>query len=136
MSTSVFVMVMNGRKILLVKERAEEIKKENGEKFLKPSLWGLPGGRKKTGGSDIEEAIREVKEETGHEIEINSDVVPDEEIHDGHQIMTFVGYVVGGQLKPQDRDIVDCHWFEILPSDMYRRHQRRIMRLREKLNCF
>ena len=91
------VILLNGQ-LLLVRRKKEPAK----------NLWTLPGGLIELGESTIEAAIRETREETGLEVEVDSvlDVVDyiekDEQgnIRIHYVIIDYLGYVVSGKLEP------------------------------------
>ena len=88
---AVFVFIRQGDAILLVRQ-------SYGKRY-----WSLPGGVVEAGESLDQAAIREVKEETGLDIEIRRVVglysKPDEEA----LAITLEGVVVGGMLSPTTR---------------------------------
>jgi ADP-ribose pyrophosphatase YjhB (NUDIX family)/GNAT superfamily N-acetyltransferase len=75
--------------------------------------WTFPGGRLEEGESPAEAAVREVREETGLEIEVHEElwslVRPVDDRHD-YEIHDFRATVVGGDLRPGD-DAPDARWF-------------------------
>ena len=70
-------------------------------------LWSVPGGRVEAGETPAQAAAREVREETGLEVEVGrllgSVRIGDYLVHD------FAAHVVGGRLAAGD-DAVDVRW--------------------------
>ena len=80
-------------------------------------LWSLPGGRIEPGESAAEAAAREVREETGLDVEVGR-VLIEAVIGDGlYRVRDFAATVTGGTLQAGD-DAVDVRWVDIaeLPS--------------------
>ena len=80
-------------------------------------LWSLPGGRIEAGETAAEAAAREVREETGLEVEIGQLLI-EALIWDGHyRVQDFAATVTGGSLRAGD-DAADVRWVDIaeLPS--------------------
>lgn len=75
--------------------------------------WTVPGGRLEPGESPEQAAVREAREETGLEVQVEREVLHvrlptgDGRHFDVHD---FVAKVVGGTLKPGD-DAADARWF-------------------------
>ena len=73
-------------------------------------LWSVPGGRIEPGESAREAAVREVREETGLEVELGellltSDFGP-------YVVADYAGVVVGGTLVAGD-DALDARWVPV-----------------------
>jgi len=99
----VSVFLKKENKILLVKRR-------EGKSFA--GFWGLPNGRVKIGERLEDAAKREVKEETGLEVEIMEPYLITQEFHDDHHhiVIALKGKVKGGKLKAGS-DVEDARWF-------------------------
>ncbi|MGC8812525.1 MAG: NUDIX hydrolase [Candidatus Aenigmatarchaeota archaeon] len=96
-------------KILLVK------RKKSKKAF--PSFWGVPTGKVKAGETLEEALIREVKEETGLEVEPLKLLHITQEFHDNHHhlVFAFKAKIIGGNLKPKS-DVCEARWFK--PSEI------------------
>jgi ADP-ribose pyrophosphatase YjhB (NUDIX family) len=92
------VFLRNGDEILLVRQAY-------GERY-----WSLPGGKMEPGESVEEAAVREVREETGLEIQVTRVVGLYSKPAEGGLAITFEGEVVGGRLEP-DNEISECACF-------------------------
>jgi ADP-ribose pyrophosphatase YjhB (NUDIX family) len=101
-------IIVEGNRILLVKRASDPNK----------GLWSIPGGLVRIGEGLKEAVRREVREETGLEIEVGDLAFVSEEIFraDGvryHYILIdFFAKVVGGKLKAGS-DAMDVAWFDI-----------------------
>jgi 8-oxo-dGTP pyrophosphatase MutT (NUDIX family) len=83
--------------------------------------WELPGGHLQTGESSEEGLIREVREETGHEVAIDRHVGT--YVRTGFRPYTasvFTCTVIGGELRPSIETPV-VRWFDIaaLPDTLF-----------------
>lgn len=96
---AVFVFIRQDNTILLVRQNY-------GKRY-----WSLPGGVVEMGESIDQAAIREVKEETGLDIEIRRVVglysKPDEQA----LAITLEGEAIGETLHP-DHEVSECEYFE------------------------
>lgn len=90
-------------KILLAKSNKREVK----------DIWVLPGGGVKFGETAREAAKREIKEETGLEIEIENFITMYELIqkNDHRVIFYHKAKPVGGKLQPSD-DVSELIWIK------------------------
>jgi len=128
------VILKNSSQVLLVKNiaRWKEFS-STGKKFFKPSKWGMPNGKKEPGENETETAVREAGEKTGFLVEIEPSIRIEYDAGD-HLNVTFLGRIVGGEMKIPLEEIIDCKWFFIhsLPL-MYSSHWRRLRQLLEEL---
>ncbi|HVT64688.1 MAG TPA: NUDIX hydrolase [Mycobacteriales bacterium] len=72
--------------------------------------WTLPGGRVEPGETPAEAAVREVREETGLDIEVGRLLATVPVL--GYLVHDFAATVTGGTLRPGD-DADDARWFEV-----------------------
>ncbi len=82
--------------------------------------WSFPKGRKDPGETDLETAVRELKEETGLEIDQYLSKVPYMESYTFYKfqekVLKTVSYYpafVKGTLKLQEEEILDARWIPI-----------------------
>ncbi|MFA6427791.1 MAG: NUDIX hydrolase [Candidatus Magasanikbacteria bacterium] len=95
----VFVTILNDKKEILYIHRADR------------DLWETPGGGLEPGETPYDAAVREVKEETGYDIEIDRLSGIYIRPHNNGMVFNFVGHVIGGKLKLQKEEVNDCKWF-------------------------
>ncbi len=99
----VSVSVMKDNKVLLIKEN-------------KPSAhnkWNFPSGRNE---DILEAAKREVREETGLEVELlNTTGVYNFVSETNHQVnlFHFIGDITGGKVKLAEDEILDSNWLSL-----------------------
>lgn len=87
-------------------------------------IWALPAGHLEPGESYEQAAIREVKEETGYEIELErivGDYWRPQFPHGGNQMRVFTGRVVGGDPTEHDWESLQVRWFPVdaLPKRLF-----------------
>jgi ADP-ribose pyrophosphatase YjhB (NUDIX family) len=102
-------LIIEQRRVLLCRRGKEPLK----------GYWSLPGGAVETGERVVEALKREVREETGLEIETNfvaevfERITPDAEgrIEYHYVLLDYLCRVVGGELAAGD-DAAEVAWFE------------------------
>lgn len=87
--------------------------------------WALPAGRLKPGETFEQAAIREAREETGYEIELErlvGEYWRPQFPHGGDKQRVFVGQVVGGDPSAHDWESLEIKWFPLdaLPRRLFR----------------
>jgi mutator protein MutT len=104
------VAVVRDRKILLIERGREPAKGQ----------WAVPGGKVEFGETLREAAAREVKEETGIEVEIGDLVWAGERIEGTIHIalVDFLGTHTGGELVAGD-DAADARWVDLDDAEQY-----------------
>ena len=101
-------VILEKGKILLIKRGSEPNK----------GLWSIPGGPVRIGETLREALRREVREETGLEVEVNELAFVADEILEfegaryHYVIVDFFANIKGGELKPGS-DAVDARWFNL-----------------------
>ena len=77
--------------------------------------WSFPKGHVEAGESERQTALREVREETGLRIKLVSgfrhsvEYAPKPGVQ--KQVVYFLGYEIGGLLRPQEEEISELRWF-------------------------
>lgn len=74
-------------------------------------LWNLPAGHVDKGEEIEVAAIREVKEETGYDVELGAKIGIYHETTESPVRHAFIGHITGGELKIQQNEILDVDWF-------------------------
>ncbi len=92
-------------------------------RHIKSGYWSFPKGHVENGETEIETAIREIKEET------NIDVLIDDGFREtvtfsprkdtSKTVVYFVGKAISRDAKPQADEISDMRWTEIEQADSY-----------------
>lgn len=81
----------------------------------KAKHWGFPKGHMEANETEMQTAIREVKEETNLDVEIISDKKYVEHyIINGNkpkEVVYFIARKVGGSIKPQEEEVSGIGWF-------------------------
>lgn len=115
---AVIVAVIDDGKVLLTKREDFEV-------------WCLPGGGVEDGESLAEAGIREVKEETGLDVELTRLVGVYSRMgggmHDVHAVL-YAAKPVGGELKTQPHETIEVTYFPFdqLPKEMLFGHKKRV----------
>ena len=104
-------IVVDDEKVLLVKHNAGH--------------WDFPKGHVEEGETEIETAIREVKEETNIDIKIEKENRYISEYSPKENVMkTVIGEKVGGEDKPQIEEVSDVEWLDVNKAIERITHQR------------
>jgi 8-oxo-dGTP diphosphatase len=102
---------------------------ERGEVLLElredARVWALPAGRLEAGETYEQAAVREVREETGYEIELVrrvGDYWRPQYPGGGNKMRVFAGRVVGGDPSQHDWEVLEVRWFPLdaLPRRLFR----------------
>jgi ADP-ribose pyrophosphatase YjhB (NUDIX family) len=108
-------LVRHGSNAILIKDNKVLMVKAN--RGLAKDMWILPGGFISYGEHPIASLKREVKEETGFDIEVKEFIDADTEIFEGSElymmILTYLCEVAGGSLKPDPDEIGEAKYFDI-----------------------
>jgi 8-oxo-dGTP pyrophosphatase MutT (NUDIX family) len=85
----------------------------------KKRYWGFPKGHIDNGESSEEAAIREVREETGVDVEVTDKIGDSKYVftHNGEKIfkvvVMFLMRYTGGELKYQKEELLDAGWYSV-----------------------
>ena len=95
-------------------------------------VWCLPGGHVDPGESVAQTAIREAKEETGLQVELQRLVGIYSRLENGGSdvhLVVFAAKSVGGMLQPQVEEVLALNYFAVndLPKDMFWWHRQPIV---------
>ena len=102
----VSVSIIKDRKVLVIKENKPEIMNK----------WNFPSGRVEDGEDILDAAKREVKEETGLEVQLTKTTGVynfDSSSQDQVVMFHFVGEIGGGTICLEEEGIIDSAWVEI-----------------------
>ncbi len=103
-------IVINDGKVLMIKNAA--LRDPN------KAYWGFPKGHIDAGEKSEEAAVREIKEETGIEVEIVKKLGDSRYVFtkNGEKIFKVVVYFLfkylSGDIKPQELEVLDVKWAE------------------------
>jgi len=119
---AVLVFIRQGDAILLVKQNY-------GQQY-----WSLPGGVVERGESIDQAAVREVKEETGLDIQVKRVIGIYSKPDEGSIAISMEAEVAGGQLRP-DHEIGECAYFQMdrLPAPIREHLVQRVEDYRQDL---
>ena len=85
--------------------------------------WGFPKGHVEDGETEVQTAIREIKEETNLDVEIDEThryverYSPEEGVE--KDVVFFIAKKIGGEVKVQKEEVKDTEW--LLPKDAMER---------------
>lgn len=100
-------IILKDNKLLTIKRKTEPW----------PGMYGLPGGHIKEGENKIEALKREIKEETGFEIEVNeSDFLGTEEFEYKSRIFRVIFYkvkITGGIENFKEEEVEEIKWLSL-----------------------
>ncbi|MDY6776509.1 MAG: NUDIX hydrolase [Candidatus Nanohaloarchaea archaeon] len=125
------IIIEESGEVVLIKRGAEPFR----------GTWSLPGGHVEEGEQVEEAAVREAREETGLEVEVEHVLgIYDEPGRDPRGPVISVAYVcrpVGGELEA-DTDAEKAHWFELddLPGELGFDHRKILDDFRDKKDGF
>lgn len=75
--------------------------------------WNLPAGHVDPGESTVDAAVREVQEETGFIVEVDTEVFSESIPEREREFHIFAAQIIGGALSVQPEEILDAQWFSI-----------------------
>ncbi|MGG4090984.1 NUDIX hydrolase [Paenibacillus lautus] len=120
----VSVTLVQGDQVLIIQENKPSVR----------DTWNFPGGRIEPGETMFEAAIREVKEETGYEVQLTGTTGVYQFLSSlNHHVVMFhfAGIVTGGSLELGAGEIKDCRWVtlhDILADDSMNFRDAEVMR--------
>jgi ADP-ribose pyrophosphatase YjhB (NUDIX family) len=90
-------------------------------------IWNLPGGRFEKGETPWEGVIREVKEETGFNVEVKKLTGIYSKPHEDDVAIQFMCNVIGGEMKTnKEADKIRYFAFEEIPSNTVSKQVERV----------
>lgn len=95
-------IIFNDNKVLILQQAAGH--------------WGFPKGHVEKGETEVETAIREIKEETNLDVEINDNYrytekySPTEGVE--KEVIYFIAKKIGGEIKPQEEEVQKIEWLD------------------------
>ncbi|MGG1661285.1 NUDIX hydrolase [Brevibacillus sp. NRS-1366] len=100
--------------VLLYSEAMDKVLTVKNEKF-----WSLPGGKREHQEMLNQAAVREVKEETGLDVEVSDLLhVSEKVINEEHvTFITFRGEIIGGEMGTTDSEIQEITWKTIAEAE-------------------
>jgi 8-oxo-dGTP diphosphatase len=107
------VILDNQRRILLLQHR-----------YWKPGSWGLPSGYAERGEKLEETLCRELREETGYHIQVQSQL----RLVSGYKLrleVSYLGHYIGGDLHLDSREVLEARFFSLdeLPEGLLPSHR-------------
>ena len=95
-------VIQKDGKFLLVQEKKPEVR----------GLWNLPAGKAEKAYSLEENAIKEVKEETGYDAKIIGELTVIHNEGDKSVKHVYIAEITGGEIKVPEDEILDARWFD------------------------
>jgi ADP-ribose pyrophosphatase YjhB (NUDIX family) len=125
-------VIEKGGKILLVQEGPEH------PNALARGLWNIPAGKVEEKTLILENAVKEVKEETGYDVELDDVIGIYEKIHStgGNHVIriSFRAHITGGELKFDGKEIGDARWFT--PDEIFALPHEKLRGIRETIQDY
>ena len=88
--------------------------------------WGFPKGHVEDGETEVETAKREIKEETGLDVELDTKFREMASYYTKEDILKdvvyFIGTVIGGEQQPMENEIEDIKWLDKEEAKMMLAH--------------
>jgi 8-oxo-dGTP diphosphatase len=103
----VSVSIVKDDEVLMIKEN----------KLNAVNKWNFPSGRMEPKEDILNAACREIKEETGLDVELtNTTGIYNFVSSSGNQVILFhfTGEITGGSLHLEEKEIIDCGWFKVI----------------------
>lgn len=114
----VFAIIFDDKKRILFCHRTDR------------DMWNLPGGRLKKGEAPWEGVVREVKEETGFDVEVEKLTGIYSKPHEDDIVIQFACNIIGGEMKINDEaDKIKYFAFSEIPSNTAQKQVERVKNL-------